>query len=231
MSGNENIETTEVDVEVKTDEVETTETKEIVAPTDGEGTKELIDKVEGEENTEGDEDKKDTEPADKGEEGEDKDPSDKPSADIVFAEDSTLTEEQQSEMRNIFGTQEKYDQAVTLLQSIGSEETAKVEAARQAQEAEWETSLKKDPVFGLKHEENMALVKEFTAERSEEFRNAVDLKNPAVVKELHSLAKERSDAEMFVSSKEKKTDGIQRDMSGKPQFTFDKTLGELNNKK
>lgn len=176
-------------------------------------------------------DDKEKEQASKAEEGKDDDPSDTPSTDIVFAEDSTLSKEQQSELSDIFGTNEKYQKGIAWLQDISSEQVAKDKEAAEKQEVEWGESLKKDESFGKNYNENIKLVDSFVDELSDEFKEAVNLKNPAVIKQLHLIAKERTDADVHISNSAKASQKPSHDRFGKPNFGFDKTMEALSKRK
>lgn len=154
-------------------------------------------------------------------------PADTPSTDIVFPEDTSLSEEQQSEVREIFGTQEVYDKAISFLEDISSEQTAKDTANAEAKAIADEESLKKDPVFGKDYNENMKKVEDYTNGMGEDFAKAVDIKNPVVAKALLAKANLESDAKIHVETSKKTVIKPQIDSYGNPMGSFDNTLNDL----
>jgi hypothetical protein len=207
---------------VETPEVETPEAEE-------KNLVELSDEVQ-----EAIQEDKITDPADTEEEGDDKevDPN-KPSTDIVFPEDSILTEEQQSGLSEILGSQENYDKIMTMLQDISAVQIEKDGAAAvataEAKLKENEEALKKDPEFGKEYDANVKdindLAKEYGAPES------VDVKDPETAKFLLKIANERSDAKVHIENNKTVDAGPKKDIYGNSQVQFNKTMDQLKERK
>lgn len=168
---------------------------------------------------------KEVDPAEKVEEEDDKIDPNKTSTDIVFPEN--FSEDAQSKLEGVFKDQESLDKTVAFLTDISSQETEKQDNAMKAKLAEWDNTLRKDDKFGLDYDSNMEDVNKFVSEQSEGFQkfikdSGVD-KNPEFVKTLHSIVKERADADIHINNSKEKA-------PVKSGFDFSKTLNEINKK-
>ncbi len=194
--------------------------------------KEILE--ESEAKAKDDEEKEITDPADTEETGDDKevDPN-TPVTDIVFPEDSILSEEQQSGFSEILGSQENYDKVIAMLQDISSAQAEKGEAeavaTAEAKSKANEETLKKDPEFGPNYEPNTKAVADLAKEIG--LPEAVDLKDPQIAKALFKVVNERSDADVHIENNKPAPTGPKKDIYGKPVMEFDKTLEALKERK